>query len=149
MFKNVGGKIKGLAAFVTWLGIIASVVGGIFYMSLDFEDTFFLGLVIAVSGSIVAWISSFVLYGFGELVENSAIIAQKQDVKVPRAKTSNNDSVSQSQMARNPQKKGNGKCQMCGAENVEVSAVVIEDDLGTRYRNVCDACFEKYNCKPE
>ena len=148
MFKNVGGKIKGLAAFVTWLGIIAAVIGGIFYMTIDFEDTFFLGLVIAVSGSVVAWISSFVLYGFGELVENSAIIAQKQDVKVPRAKTSS-PVTPRNQIKKETQQKSNGKCQLCGAENVEVSAVVIEDDLGTRYRNVCATCFEKYNCKPE
>ena len=38
---------------------------------------------------------------------------------------------------------------MCDKDNVMITAAVIVDDLGTRRRNVCDDCFEKYNCKPE
>ena len=38
---------------------------------------------------------------------------------------------------------------MCDKDNVMITAAVIVDDLGTRYRNVCDDCFEKYNCKPK
>ena len=45
--------------------------------------------------------------------------------------------------------KWNGKCQMCDTDNVMISAAVIVDDMGTRYRNVCDECYEKYNCKPK
>lgn len=45
-------------------------------------------------------------------------------------------------------KKSNGKCQLCGAENVEVINAVIIDDLGTRHRTVCESCFENNNCKP-
>ena len=29
MFKNIGKKIKGLAAFVCWVGIILSAIAGI------------------------------------------------------------------------------------------------------------------------
>ena len=38
---------------------------------------------------------------------------------------------------------------MCDKDNVMISAAVIIDDIGTRYRNVCDECYEKYNCKPK
>ena len=34
MFSNIGGKIKGLAKFFCWLGIIASVIAGVGMMIL-------------------------------------------------------------------------------------------------------------------
>lgn len=77
MFENVGSKIKGLASFFCWGGIIASVVGGIWTIALLDEDFILLGLLIIALGSLLSWVSSFVLYGFGELVSNSAIIAGK------------------------------------------------------------------------
>ena len=77
MFDNVGSKIKGLASFFCWGGIIASIIGGIILIGLD-EDLLFAGFAVIVIGSLLSWVSSFVLYGFGELVANSAIIAGKR-----------------------------------------------------------------------
>ncbi len=37
------------------------------------------GTAIVFIGPLLSWISSFVLYGFGELVENSAIAADKNE----------------------------------------------------------------------
>ena len=68
MFSNVGGKIKGLAQVITWIGIVASVIGGIVLMS---NVGFITGLLTAVVGSLFSWIGSLALYGFGQLVENS------------------------------------------------------------------------------
>lgn len=70
MFDNIGGKIKTLAQVVTWIGIISSVISGIALMSID-EDMIFVGLMVMIFGSLMSWVSSFVLYGFGQLVENS------------------------------------------------------------------------------
>lgn len=77
MFDNVGSKIKALASFFCWGGIIASVIGGIIVITLD-EDLVWAGLAVIIIGSLLSWVSSFVLYGFGELVVNSAIIAGKE-----------------------------------------------------------------------
>lgn len=77
MFDNVGSKIKALASFFCWGGIIASVIGGIIVITLD-EDLVWAGLAVIIIGSLLSWVSSFVLYGFGELVVNSAIIAGKR-----------------------------------------------------------------------
>lgn len=77
MFDNVGSKIKALASFFCWGGIIASVIGGIIVITLD-EDLVWAGLAVIIIGSLLSWVSSFVLYGFGELVVNSAIIADKR-----------------------------------------------------------------------
>ncbi len=68
MFDNIGGKIKTLAQVVTWIGIIGSVIGGMSMMSIN-DDLIFLGLLIMIIGSLVSWVSSFVLYGFGQLIE--------------------------------------------------------------------------------
>ena len=70
MFDNIGGKIKSLAQVVCWIGILCSVISGIVIMATD-EDLAFLGFVVMVIGSLVSWVSSFTLYGFGQLIENT------------------------------------------------------------------------------
>lgn len=69
MFDNVGGKIKGVAQLVTWLGIIASVIG--FMVLVGNEDTTGLAFAVLIVGCIGSWLSSLTLYGFGQLIENS------------------------------------------------------------------------------
>ena len=69
MFANVGGKIKAVAQVLTWIGIIGSVIGGLSMMNANF----IIGILTAVVGSLLSWVGSLALYGFGELVENSDI----------------------------------------------------------------------------
>ncbi len=38
-----------------------------------------------------------------------------------------------------------GKCEMCSKYDVKITYAEIRNELGTRYRNVCDDCIEKYN----
>ena len=73
MFDNIGAKIKKLAEIITIGGIIVSVLIGT--MSGDFR-----GIVIALLGSLGSWISSFVLYGFGELIEKVTAIEKNTRV---------------------------------------------------------------------
>ena len=40
---------------------------------------FAVGILIFIVGSLLSWIGSFFTYGFGELVENSAKIAEKME----------------------------------------------------------------------
>ena len=76
MFDNIGGKIKTLAKVVCWIGIIACIITGIVLMATD-EELVLAGILTAAGGSLLSWVSSFVLYGFGQLVENSDIIAEQ------------------------------------------------------------------------
>ena len=69
MFINIGRKIKLLAIVSTVIGMIASVVGGIIVMA-ELEQVLS-GLGIIVGGCLFSWIGSFVLYGFGELIEST------------------------------------------------------------------------------
>ena len=65
MFDNIGGKIKGLAKVLFWLEAIASVIVGLVLV----EDTEGLSLLLAIAGVLVAWVSSWFLYGFGEIID--------------------------------------------------------------------------------
>ena len=79
MFDNIGSKIKGLARVITWIGIVASVIAGIAQMCMSHFSggLVFSGILTMALGSLLAWVSSFLVYGFGELVENSAAIAAR------------------------------------------------------------------------
>lgn len=76
MFNNIGGKIKALASLFTWIGIIISLVIGLLFIFAD-SNGVVIGILIIVIGSLLSWISSWLLYGFGDLIENSSIIARK------------------------------------------------------------------------
>ena len=82
MFNNVGRKIKGLAVFFAWVGIIVSLIAGIgifVYGSQITDNIEILGIVLIIVGPIASWLSSLALYGFGQLIENSDIIAERID----------------------------------------------------------------------
>ena len=95
MFNNIGHKIKGLAKFICWLGIILSVIlGVILILSASTSRSFSIdgyservtisaggsivaGILVIVFGSLFSWIGSFFMYGFGELVESSKKVADR------------------------------------------------------------------------
>ena len=70
MFENIGKKIMTLAEVVTWLGIVGSIIYGFVVMAQD-EDLVIVGILTMILGSVGSWIGSFLLYGFGQLIENS------------------------------------------------------------------------------
>ena len=86
MFHNIGGKIKVVAAVFCWIGIIASVLFGAFIMftarmSNEMVRFVVFGPVVGVAGSLLSWIMSFGLYGFGQLIENTDIIVGRIEEK--------------------------------------------------------------------
>lgn len=77
MFKEVGKKIKGVAKGWFVLQCIGALIGGIVLFDGD-EDMLPVALLIWVLGPLVAWISSLMLYGFGEIVDTAIINRKKQ-----------------------------------------------------------------------
>ena len=69
-YDNIGGKIKGLAKVAFIVEAIAAVLSGLVMFAED-DDMFLIALLVAIVGPIVAWVGSWLLYGFGQLVENS------------------------------------------------------------------------------
>lgn len=76
MFDNIGEKIKVLAQVVCWVGIVACCVGGVGLMFIG-DVMVYIGLGVAVIGSFFSWIGSLALYGFGELIENTAYLRKE------------------------------------------------------------------------
>ena len=70
MFENAGRKIKSIAKAWFVIQCVAAFVGGIAVISAD-EDLVLLFLLILGGGFLVAWISSLLLYGFGEIVDTA------------------------------------------------------------------------------
>ena len=77
MFNNIGGKIKTLVKILTFLEIAFTFAIGCCFV---FFHTL-LGLLIMFLGPLFCWITSFFLYGFGQLIENSDRIANNTKEK--------------------------------------------------------------------
>lgn len=93
MFDNIGGKIKTLAKVVCWIGIIACIITGIVLMATD-EDLILVGILTVVVGSLLSWVGSFALYGFGQLIENSdEIVFQNKNLLNTKADKQNRTST--------------------------------------------------------
>lgn len=65
MYNNIGNKIKTLAKVLFFIGAIASIIAGIVLLAVDM---ILLGLLLLLLVPILLWISSWTLYGFGELI---------------------------------------------------------------------------------
>ncbi|MBQ4119550.1 MAG: hypothetical protein IJD45_04080 [Clostridia bacterium] len=84
MFKNIGSKIMKLAQIYCWIKIIISISVGLAMIILrylfTYLSTLFLiyGILLIILGPLISWIGSFLLYGFGRLVENSDIISGRK-----------------------------------------------------------------------
>ena len=71
MYKNIGKKIKGLAQAICILGILASILYAFAFKG--YKDASFIMMFV---GPLLSWISSWLLYGFGELIDKTCDIAK-------------------------------------------------------------------------
>ncbi len=72
MYKNVGGKLKGIATILCILGIAASVIGGIIFLFVSRFRVIPMFFVIVITGSLASWLGSIALYAYGELIESNS-----------------------------------------------------------------------------
>ncbi len=73
MFKNAGSKLKSLARIIFALNVIIGIVVGIVMI----KASFVLLIVSVAVGVLIGWLSSIMLYAFGELCENVHEINKK------------------------------------------------------------------------
>ena len=74
MFDHIGQRIKTLAVVITVIGMIVSVIAGCDYIFNKSRRIY--GLIIIVGGIIASWASTFILYGFGEIIDKLCDISQ-------------------------------------------------------------------------
>lgn len=96
MFNNIGHKIQVLAKVLCWIGIICWVITGLALMAGGSSVTYRLtgsyvtassaagvlvSIVTIIVGVLLSWIGSFLLYGFGQLVEDTHAIRANTESK--------------------------------------------------------------------
>ncbi|MBQ6060308.1 MAG: hypothetical protein IJL36_02580 [Clostridia bacterium] len=94
MWSNIGHKIKTLAKVICWIGIVLSVIAGIaviaggntvrsYGYTYNTGSTTLTGILVIVLGALGSWLGSFMMYGFGELVERVTNIDDKLSARNP------------------------------------------------------------------
>ena len=80
MYENIAAKIKLLAKIVLGLGALIGLVLAILLFAdvIVNEDLAFLGIIPLIFGPVFGSLSSLLVYGFGELIEKTTDIANKQ-----------------------------------------------------------------------
>ena len=74
LYENIGGKIKKLAFGLFLFYAVASVIFALVYLFQGGE--LIIGLLILVLGPVFSFIGSWILFAFGQLVENSDILVK-------------------------------------------------------------------------
>lgn len=95
MYKNVGKKIKVLATIIC-------IVTAIFWMILGFvlilrekstTEIRLVGIITLIVGPLSCWINSFLLYGYGELIEQNTETNKELKLLTQRIKENEIDDI--------------------------------------------------------
>lgn len=141
MFDNISDKMKSAATALAILGIIGSIIVGIVMIA----ESLLVGLLVIIVGSLSSWVSSFTLYGFGQLIENTDIISSKY-ITNASDKTPPSSNGAKKSANLDPSL---GTCELCDKENVKVARCKIVDSMGRRYYYyLCADCMKEYNAVP-
>ena len=91
MFENIGSKIKNFAKIWCWLVIIGSIVAWII-LGGDWGLDEWLPWIVLLSGLAIIP-SAWLMYGFGQLVEDTHNISDEISDKANRTVTETNDEL--------------------------------------------------------
>ena len=102
-YDNIGEKIKSWAKWIAIVESVLSVIGGILVMVNEIgggDSWLLMGPLLMILGPMIAWVSSWLLYGFGELVDAALIYRKlmsttvsKQSESLPQKVSINIDSL--------------------------------------------------------
>ena len=80
MYNNIGQKIKQFATVLFTIGTICSILSGSYIVIVSNLEASATGILIVIMGSFLSWVSTFLLYGFGELIERTTEIANNTKI---------------------------------------------------------------------
>ena len=97
LYGNIGRKIKSMAAVTFFIEAIGSVIAGTVFTFIgmfDGDEAIVLyGLLAVIFGPIVAWVSSWMLYAFGDIADNLSVNRANTDYIVADIKAKNSSSA--------------------------------------------------------
>ena len=166
LYSNIGAKIKNWAKWICVVETISAIIGGI---SLMVEEEFLYGLLCLIVGPIVAFVSTWLLYAFGEITEDIGLMRQKyvgdkvikQQKKgktathpTPKPLTAEEISLAKQAEIRNMWDHWNeedssvGRCDVCGTKNQFLVYAEYQESDSIQQKNLCFECFSHRKCKP-
>ena len=80
MYNNIGQKIKHFAMTLFVIGTVCSILMGSYIVIFSDLDMAAVGILVVIIGSFLSWVSTFLLYGFGELIEKATEIADNTKI---------------------------------------------------------------------
>ena len=72
LYENIGNKIQGMAIWVFIIEALSSIITGAVLVS-DFTA---IGVILMIGGPILSVVSTWILYAFGQLVEDTHVIRE-------------------------------------------------------------------------
>ncbi|MBQ9387040.1 MAG: hypothetical protein IJU01_00070 [Lachnospiraceae bacterium] len=174
MYDSTREKLQRIAVVLAVIGIAISVIVGIAIASTSnkYNSTpIWIGLAVAVSGSLTSWISNLLLAALGELVDSSTQASMtlnkiyktiNQNENQGKNTGTKNDVNPTKKYIENVKTTGQphkdphdfddnemsfrGKCSFCNKEDMLVSAV-FKSNAGALRVQVCRNCFRNNNCE--
>lgn len=147
LYENIGVKIKSWAKWIFIVEAVSAIIGGFIMVGNDDAE---MGLIMVIAGPVVAWVSSWLLYAFGQLVDDTnALRCQMAPAKKdePKPVAANKD-VPQEVVINSDVEYKAGNCEFCGTASEQLIHCKIVDDLGVRYRTICKECITKHRATP-
>ena len=90
MYNDIGGKIKKLTKTIAVIEAFITVIIASSFMFTDDEKMVGIGVLVMIIGCVIAWISSWLLYGFGEIIEKVSLIEENTRNKDTKTETYTN-----------------------------------------------------------
>jgi predicted RNA-binding Zn-ribbon protein involved in translation (DUF1610 family) len=118
LYENIGAKIKNWAKWIFIAEAIGAIITGLALLFSDEE--LILGFLVMILGPIVAWVGSWILYAFGELVEDVHAIRNRGIPTTANKSNSPTNTQTSAQFtdvlrnAANKQKETVKRCPYCG-----------------------------------
>lgn len=101
MYDKIGEKIRSLAIWTFIVEALASIIAG-WVFAIEGEEWY--GWVILILGPLVAWVGSWILYGFGEIIVKVTEIEHNTNITYQSSKskehTSNHNSEIKKEIAQ-------------------------------------------------
>ena len=166
LYSNIGAKIKSWAKWICVVETISAIIGGITLMA---EEVFLYGLLCLIIGPIVAFVSTWLLYAFGEITEDIGLMRQKYvgdkvietqkeyvqpKPKQPTPPTAEELCAAEQAKIRNMWDRWNeeqtsiGRCEVCGTKGQFLVYAEFQENGQTHQKNLCFECFSHRECKP-
>lgn len=92
MYHNIGKKIKFLAKFIFAVMAFLAFAGSCPFIFDGNDEEILLGFIILIVGSLSAWISSWFMYGFGEIIDKLCCIEKNTRIRKPVNKNTSGES---------------------------------------------------------